>query len=53
MATLVYRTSGRKVKRKFSLQERVYMALGYNPKQVRNEIRWNELKMQLNNLKNN
>lgn len=50
MATLVYRTTGRKVKENLTTAEqmkRVLISMGMSPKQAANEVRWQQMKMQL------
>lgn len=51
MATLVFRTSGRKIKRSQTTQEKILQSIGLKPAEIRREVRWNELKMQVIKLK--
>lgn len=50
MAILVYRTSGRKIKKVLTTKEKVLSAIGLRPQEVKKELKWQQLKMQVSQL---
>lgn len=53
MAQLVFRSSGRKIKRNLTTQEKILQAIGMKPKEVRRESKWLDLQMQVAKLNSN